>query len=284
MPTRAALTDISSAYQVHVYLCFKTHFLREALDRDDERAVVSTTLTEVCNDEGYRLLDAKIDATHVRLLLSLKPQHEISNAVRKLKGTISRRFSQSFASRLIQRQMPTLWGRGYFARSSGKVDLATVRQYVESQPSHHGYRGNWTEGLSYRNPAFTSPAFSPAHAVTILQYHLVLVTAFRRSVFDDEIARKLFHYVLMVGQKRDFAVDRMTVLPDHIHLVIEAPPTVTVHDCALSLINNTRHWMNKHYSGVLKHTDVWELWRPSYYVGSVGEYTTAQVKGFLNAP
>jgi len=111
----------------------------------------------------------------------------------------------------------------------------------------------------------------------------VLVIPFRKPLFDDAIAPKLFAFVLAVGEKRGFAVDRMTVLPDHLHLVIEALPTLSVDEIALSVVNNTRHWMEKHYWGVLKQTEGWDVWRPSFYAGTTGEFTTAQVKQFLSA-
>ena len=65
------------------------------------------------------------------------------------------------------------------------------------------------------------------------------------------------------------------------HLIIEAVPNVSVNDCALALLNNTQQWMEKRYWGVLKETGAWEVWQPSFYAGTVGEYSTAQVKRFL---
>ena len=147
MTSRPPFSHLESAYQLHFYLCFKTHYLREALVGDTEQQLVNTTAEAVCAKEGYLLLETRVEPAHVRLLLSLKPDQSISQAVQRLKGTISRRFSATFATRLPELRMPTLWARGYFARSAGKVSLDNVRSYVDSQIAHHGYRGAWTEGL-----------------------------------------------------------------------------------------------------------------------------------------
>lgn len=282
MTSGPSFSHLESAYQLHFYLCFKTHYLREALNRSAEQELVNIAVDSVCTKEGYHLLETSVEPTYVRLLLSLKPNQSVSRVVQRLKGNISRKFSATFATRLRELRMPTLWARGYFARSAGKVNLDAARTYVDSQIAHHGYRGTWTEALRYNNPQFESPAFTLAHCLTILQYHLVLVTDSRTAVFDDFIAPKLFDYIIAIGKKRGFVVDRMTVLPDHVHLLIEALPSLTIDDCALSLINNTRHWMEKKYWGVLKQANAWNLWRPSFYAGTVGEYTTAQVKRFLS--
>jgi putative transposase len=284
MNSRPSFSHLEPAYQLHFYLCFKTHYLREALNGRAEQELVNIAAEAVSTKEGYHLLETRVEPACVRLLLSLKPNQSVSRAVQRLKGNISRKFSATFATRLPELRMPTLWARGYFARSAGKVNLDAARKYVDSQIAHHGYRGAWTEALRYQNPQFKSPAFTLAHCLTILQYHLVLVTDSRIPVFDEFIAPKLFDYIIAIGKKRGFVVERMTVLPDHIHLLIEALPSLTIEGCALSLINNTRHWMEKKYWGVLKQANAWNVWRSSFYAGTVGEYTTAQVKQFLTNP
>jgi len=115
----------------------------------------------------------------------------------------------------------------------------------------------------------------------MLDYHLVFVTKSRTAVFDETIAPRLFQYVMAVGRKHGFVVDRISLLPDHIHLIIEAIPSVSINDCALALLNNTQQWMEKCYWGVLKETGAPDVWQPSFYAGTVGDYSTAQVKRFL---
>lgn len=162
-----------------------------------------------------------------------------------LKGNISHCFSRNCAEVLTRHRAKSPWAEGYFARSSGKADLATVRRYVQDQANHHGYRGEWTAALSYINPNSRSPAFRFDHCACILDYHIVLVTKFRTPLFDEEIAPGLFEYAVAIGRKRGFAVDRIGLGADHVHLIIEARPDVSVANCALALANNTRHslWM-----------------------------------------
>jgi putative transposase len=116
----------------------------------------------------------------------------------------------------------------------------------------------------------------------MLDYHVVLATEYRKPLFDEAIAPGLFNYILTVGEKHGFLVDRIGLLPDHMHLIIQAVPNLSIQDCVLAIMNNTRYWMTKHYSGVLKQTDACNVWNASFYAGTVGEYSTAQVKRFLS--
>ena len=257
------------------------HYLRPLFTSTEAQATISTAVEDVCNRHGYHLLDMQISPDHLRLLLSLKPDQTVSRAVQMLKGNLSRQFSRSCAELLARQRTKTPWAEGYFARSSGKADLSTVRGYIENQADHHGYRGEWTFALSYSNTNFRSPAFKFDHCVCMLDYHIVLVTKFRTPLFDDYIAPRLFEYVVAIGNKRGFAVDRIGLGTDHIHLIIESRPDVSASDCALSLVNNSRRWMEKNYWWVLKQTCCWDVWQPSFYAGTVGEYSTAQIRRFL---
>jgi len=263
---------------IFIIVQIKTHFLRPVLAAPEQLSSVENTLLEVCEREQYHLLESAISQDNLRLLVSLRPDQSIARVVKMIKGNTARRFALTFPQPCSQK----LWSRGYYARTSGKVNVEKARAYVDSQVRHHGYRGEWTRALKYRNPAFTSPAFRLSHSFTQLNYHLVFATQNRIALFDEQIAPRLFETVIEAGTEHLFAVDRISVLPDHIHLLIEAKPEVCVEQCVMALMGNTRHWLAERYFGVLKQTGAWDVWQPSYYAGSVGEYSTAQVKKFLS--
>ena len=281
MSIKPAFDHLDAAHRLHFYLAFKTHYLRPLFDGQAVQAAITTGVDDVCNRHDYHLLDTKISNDHLRVLLSLKPEQTVSRAVQMLKGNLSRLLSTEFPDLLTRYRTKSPWAEGYFARSSGKADLEATRRYIEDQAAHHGYRGEWTSALTYRNPLFRSPAFRFAHCVCILSYHLILVTKFRTAVFDEHIAPGLFEYIVAAGRKRGFAIDTMSLMPDHIHLVMESRPDFSIAECALSIVNNTHHWMQKRYRGVIKQTGCWDVWQPSFYAGTVGEYSTAQIRRFL---
>jgi len=268
---------LEAAYQLHFYLCFKTHYLQPLLAPSSTQSLLSAVLQEVCDREQYHLLEFEITDDHLRLLLSLQPTQTVANTAKMVKGNLDHEFSVAYAGERIRK----LFARGYFARSSGKVDLVAARQYVDKQVPHHGYKGEWTKPLKYRNPAFRSPAFPLAHGYCLLNYHVVIATQDRTPIFDEVIAPGLFNCCVAIGEKHSFAIERMGLLPDHLHLIVEAKSDVAIEDCVRGVMENTRQWMEQQFSGVLKETGAWDVWRPSYYTGTIGEYTTAQVRKFL---
>jgi putative transposase len=265
---------LDAAYQLRFYLCLKTKYLKPTLARSETQTLIQQVLTEVCEREKYHLLETQLTDDHLRLLISLRPHHTVAETVRMLKGNLQYKFGK-------QPELDAQLAKGYFSRSVGAVELDRVRKYVDNQVTHHAYKGNWTRQLNYTNEHFVSPAFNFAHNVSILDYQLVFVVQDRHQLFDESMAPRLFEYLIAIGRKHHFAVDRVGLLPDHLHLLFEGIPSVSVEDYALAIMNNTRYWMEKRYLGVLKETKAWDVWRPSYYAGTVGEFTTVQLNHFL---
>ena len=88
-------------------------------------------------------------------------------------------------------------------------------------------------------------------------------------------------YWLKVAGKRGFALDEASVLPDHVHLLVRLAPKTSIEECALSLMNNSQHWMEKHHKRALVHAEIDSVWQASAYAGTCGKVTTAMVKAFL---
>ena len=93
----------------------------------------------------------------------------------------------------------------------------------------------------------------------------------------------LVDYWLRVAEKREFALDQATVLPDHAHLLVRTKPTMSIEECALLMMNNGQHFIGENYPERLVEAGVNQLWQPSAYAGSCGELPTALLKSFLKS-
>ena len=269
------VTDLRWAYQLHYYICFRTRWRRQEFGEAKRESALYGLLGEVCGNHDYHLLQHNIFPDHLRCLLSLKPDQSIADVLNKLKSNISREFCSEFSLKA------PLWATGYLARSVGRVRLQAVKQYLANQAEHHGC------SRRVNPPVFRYRSDQPAtlratHSVFDLSYHLVLATRYRRGVFGSTLGGELVDYWLKVASKRGLALDAASVLPDHVHLVIRLAPATSIEECALSLMNNSQQWMEKHYKRALMQAELDVLWQPSAYAGTCGKVTTAMVKAFLS--
>ena len=268
------LTELRWAYQLHYYICFRTRRRTARFNGDNRKQSLARSLGEVCGNHGYHLLQHKVYSDHLRCLLSLRPDHAISRVVNTLKSNLARKICSEFGLE------PPLWATGYLARSVGRVRIQAVKQYLANQAEHHGYASRVNPPV-FRYRAERPTVLRTEHAVFDLLHHLVVATKYRRGVFGSSLGKELVEYWLRVAHKRGFAIDEATVLPDHVHMLVRLRPTMSINACALSLLNNSEHWVNERHPTLLVRDGIDRVWQPSAYGGTCGSVTTAQVKAFL---
>jgi putative transposase len=266
--------EISWAFQLHYHACFRTHRRKPFLDDQSRKNALSEALVDLCNASDVHLLEKRFESQHAQLVLSLRPSQVISEVMKKLKGRSSAAICQGF------NLTPPLWARGYLARSVGRVKTQAVKTYLARQSEHHGYSNRALPPV-FRFRAPEPRVLATAHASFNLNHHLVLATKFRHGMFDSKVGESLVSYWVMVADRRGFAIDQATVLPDHVHLLVRITPKMSVEQMALSLMNNGQYFVAKHFPGVLVEAKVDRLWQASAYVGTCGEVTTALLKSFL---
>ena len=270
------LTSLTWAYQLHYYLCFRTHRRRPIFDADTCSTALRNLVREISTNHNYHLLEQAAYPNRLRCLLSLRPSHSIAKVVQTLKSNSSRELARSFPVSV------PLWARGYLARSSGRVRTSAVRAYLEKQASHHGYDSRILPPV-YKYRASRPAVLTAAHASFDLKHHLVFATEYRKGVFTTPVARALTEYWLKVAAKRNFALDQISIVPDHMHMIVRIVPKVCIEEVALTLLNNGQYFMGQQYPELLVEAGLTQLWSSSAYAGTCGEITTALLIKWLES-
>ncbi|HKO61729.1 MAG TPA: IS200/IS605 family transposase [Pyrinomonadaceae bacterium] len=271
----APLTELSWAYQLHYYLCFRTYRRQQLFASKNNSHTLLEIVNEICSRHDYHLLQSKSYADQLRSLVSLRPDQSISDVVRVVKTNAARECR-------VQLKLDTpVWARGFLARSIGRMRISAVRQYLAEQAEHHGYAARLLPPIySYR--ATRPDELRSPRAVFDLNYHIVFATFRRKGIFTSGLGQALADYWLNVAAKRGFAIDQLTIVPDHIHLLIRTLPSVSIEQCALSLLNNGQHLIVKQYPQILIDVGLRQLWQPSSYAGTCGVISTALMKKWLS--
>jgi putative transposase len=268
-------TSLKWAYQLHYYLCFKTH-RRKPIFNTDRATALADLIAEICQNHDYHTLNHHTYDEQFRGLFSLRPEQAIAKTIQTLKSNSARELAKSF-----ELSIP-IWARGYLARSSGRVRTSAVKAYLETQDTHHGYANRIRPPVfKYREP---SPVvLRAAHAWFDLSHHLVFSTKQRRGVFTSQTGEALTAYWLGVAAQREFAIDQISIVPDHLHLIVRIVPKMSIEEVALCLMNNGQHFIGKQYPELLIQNGINQLWNASAYAGTCGEITTALLMKWLES-
>jgi len=273
------LTPYSSltwAYQLHYYLCFRTHRRKELFSSTNVTDALTQLLSEISANHDYHLLEHRIYSNQVRSLLSLQPSQTVSKVIQILKSNSSRELAQLFGV------ATPVWARGFLARSSGHIRASVVRAYLENQASHHGYVNRILPPV-FKYRAQNPRLLTAAHNSFDLSHHLVLSTKQRKGVFTSTAGEALTRYWLGVAAKREFAIDQISIVPDHLHSIVRIVPKISIEAVALSLMNNGQYFICERYPELLIENGMDQLWNASAYAGTCGELTTALIMKWLKS-
>ena len=66
-----------------------------------------------------------------------------------------------------------------------------------------------------------------AHAVYDLKYHVVWCTKYRYKIMRGRVAERARDLIRQICESRDVVIVRGAVSPDHVHLLLSAPPLLS---------------------------------------------------------
>ena len=65
------------------------------------------------------------------------------------------------------------------------------------------------------------------HAVWDIKYHLIWITKYRYKVLRGEVAERARDLIRQICQAREVSIIRGSISPDHIHMLVAAPPQLS---------------------------------------------------------
>jgi putative transposase len=113
------------------------------------------------------------------------------------------------------------------------------------------------------------------HSITLLYAHLVFVTKYRKKVFKAEHLNAMPQIFSDVALKMNFQVLEINGESDHVHVLIEYPPKLSLSQIVNALKGVSSRMLRKQFD-LTPHQD--HLWSPSYFAISCGGATDAEGK------
>lgn len=121
------------------------------------------------------------------------------------------------------------------------------------------------------------------HSCFLLQYHLVLITKYRHPVINGALETELKRYLTEYMETRGYTVIALETMPDHLHMMFEAPPNTNLSVLVNNIKTSSSKWIRKRFAEELK-PYCWKpyFWSQTYFIGCVSETTTEVVKAYIN--
>ena len=90
-------------------------------------------IREICKRNEIDIIKGSISKDHVHLFISVPPFLSVSKLVQSIKGKTSYKLLSEFKELGKAFWGRHIWGRGYFAASSGNVTDEVIMEYIATQ-------------------------------------------------------------------------------------------------------------------------------------------------------
>lgn len=108
-------------------------------------------------------------------------------------------------------------------------------------------------------------------------YHLIFGTHGRQRTIFPEHEQELHAYLVGIVKEKGGFVYAINGMTDHVHIVCDVPPTVSLADFMKSLKQSSSKWMKE--SGLFP---MWEGWAEGYAEFTCSFYTMQPVLNYVN--
>lgn len=120
-----------------------------------------------------------------------------------------------------------------------------------------------------------------AGATFSLKYHLVWCPKYRRKVLVPPYDARLREIIAEVAAEAEMTIHAVEVMPYHVHLFVEADPTLAVAEIVNRFKGRSSRLMRQEFPALRSRLPT--LWSRSYYAGSVGHVSAKVVEAYIAA-
>lgn len=133
-----SLSHCKYLVQYHLVWCPKFRF--SVLNGNIEESL-KQILQDIGEKYGYEIIEMEIMPDHLHLFVATKPTVAATDVIRTLKSLSAIKLFAKFPSlKKFYARCGSLWSKGYFVSTIGKVSAETIQRYIQEQKggNNHG--------------------------------------------------------------------------------------------------------------------------------------------------
>ena len=120
-----------------------------------------------------------------------------------------------------------------------------------------------------------------AHTQYDIQYHIVWITKYRKRILTGKIASRFKVLLLQGCAARGITIIKGSIQPEHVHLLISAPPSLSVAQIMQYLKGRSSKKLQEEFQGLRKQFWGQYMWATGYFCRTVGTVTDDIIKKYI---
>ena len=120
-----------------------------------------------------------------------------------------------------------------------------------------------------------------AHTVYSLHYHFVFITKYRKPVLRGDVGSETRDLIREICRSHDIEILKGFVKPDHVHLLVSAPPHLSPSRMMQAIKGKTSHHLLQDHRRL--RAEFWgrHLWARGYFVATSGNVTDEAIAQYI---
>ncbi|ADC69707.1 transposase IS200-family protein [Methanocaldococcus sp. FS406-22] len=119
------------------------------------------------------------------------------------------------------------------------------------------------------------------HIVYSCQYHVVFCPKYRRPVLTGKIKERLEELILEKCKELNTEVLDMVIAPDHVHLLLDADPTIGINKIVTQIKGYTSNKLRNEFPELRRKLPT--LWTRGRFISTVGTVTLDVIRQYIDS-
>ena len=114
-----------------------------------------------------------------------------------------------------------------------------------------------------------------------VNYHIVWSVKYRKAVLEggiDEVLKGMFK---QIAADKDFTIQAMEVMPDHVHIFASSHPKIAPSYIVKMLKGISGRWLMMQYPELKQQLWKGNLWNSSFYIETIGSVSEDAVQMYI---
>lgn len=119
------------------------------------------------------------------------------------------------------------------------------------------------------------------HSVFSLNYHLILVTKYRRKVFDDDISMRCKELFENISKNYNITIDEWNHDEDHVHILFRAHPNSEITKFINASKSASSRIIKREFSSISNKLWKNNFWNQSFFLITSGDASVDTIIGYI---
>ena len=120
-----------------------------------------------------------------------------------------------------------------------------------------------------------------AHSIHRLCYHIVFIPKYRKHIMQGRLCQRMSELIYEAAKINKWFVHEFEIKEDHVHIMIQLPPTITVAKAVMYMKGGTSRVIRQEFPELREWLWGDSLWQDGYFAETSGKVDEKKLREYI---